>query len=226
MPDIDKINNVAVASISKLDSITFAHGQKVNNQDVSLVVDARSLISEQTFTNETTVCFDTSGSYPPENDIFMFQFINIHSDTDDVHFRFAGSQDTATPHNWATYWNMYQEEDGTDGDAAYVDASDTLLNASSTTANIAYKMGSVAHESLSGYLTMWGLREEVPRQQAKHWISKTSHHAEDNYHRYTQNTGIIIESGSYSNESIDQIDFSMSSGTFDGTIRLFGMALS
>jgi hypothetical protein len=38
MPDIDKINNVAVADIDKFQSTTFATGQKVNNQDVSLVI--------------------------------------------------------------------------------------------------------------------------------------------------------------------------------------------
>ena len=61
MLDIDKINNVAVADISKLDSITFADGQKVNNQDVSLVTDARVLIEAQTFTDESTVSFDSLG---------------------------------------------------------------------------------------------------------------------------------------------------------------------
>ena len=225
MPDIDKINNVAVADISKLDSITFADGQKVNNQDVSLVTDARVLISENVnFTNQTTVSFDTSGSYPPVYDTFIFQFINIHSDNDDVQFRFASS--VSDDYNFATYWNMYQEEDGTDGAAAYVDAQDTLLNANTPYAIIAYKMGSGATESLSGYLTMYGLHEEVPRQQSKVWMTKTSHHGEDNYHRYTQNSGRIIHDGDHSNDPIDQIDFSMSGGTFDGTIRLFGMALS
>ena len=225
MPDISKINNVEVANISKLDAVTFAHGQKVNNQSVALVTDARVLIQEEVdFTNETTVCFDTSGSYPPDYDVFMFQFINIHSNNNDVQFRFASS--VSTDYNWAVYWNMYQEEDGTDGAAGYVDAQDTLLNANTPYATIAYKMGSVGDESLSGYLTMYGLHEEVPRQQSKVWMTKTSHHGEDNYHRYTQNSGRIIHDGSNSNDSVDQIVFSMSGGTFDGTIRLFGMALS
>ena len=59
MPDIDKINNVAVADISKLDSITFADGQKVNNQSVSLVTDNHVLIEEQVgFTNQSTITFE------------------------------------------------------------------------------------------------------------------------------------------------------------------------
>ena len=59
MPDIDKINNVAVADISKLDSITFADGQKVNNQSVSLVTDNHVLIEEQVgYTNQSTITFE------------------------------------------------------------------------------------------------------------------------------------------------------------------------
>ena len=54
MPDIEKINNVAVADISKLDSITFADGQKVNNQDVSLITDAHVLITTVTVPEDSS----------------------------------------------------------------------------------------------------------------------------------------------------------------------------
>ena len=224
MPDIDKINNVAVASISKLDSITFANGQKDNNQSVALVTDARVLNQEETFTNQTTVSFDTSGSYPPDYDVFIFQFINIHSDNDAVTFRVASS--VAADYNWASFWIYYQNEAGSSAAHGYNDSYDTLLNANTPVANISYAMGNVAHEALSGYLYMYGLHEEVPRQMAKHWMTKTAQHSNGDYHIATHNHGIIVHDGSNSNDSIDQIDFSMSSGTFDGTIRLFGMALS
>ena len=222
---VDKVNTIAIASIEAINTRTDANIQALNGKEFTGVTDARVLLQQEVdFTGETTVCFDTSGSYPPDYDVFMFQFINIHSNTNDVQFRFASS--VADDYNWAVYWNMHQEEDGTDGAHEYVDAHDTLLNTNTPYATIAYKMGSVGDESLSGYLTMFGLHEEVPRQQSKVWISKTSHHAEDNYHRYTQNSGRIIHDGDNSNDSVDQIDFSMSSGTFDGTIRLFGMKLS
>ena len=224
MPDIDKINNVAVADISKLDSITFADGQKVNNQSVSLVTDARVLIQEETFTNETTVSFDTSGSYPPDYDVFIFQFINIHSDSDAVTFRFASS--VSSDYNWGNFWIYYQNEAGSSATQGYNDSYDTLLNSNTPLANISYAMGNVAHEALSGYMYMYGLHEEVPRQQAPIWLTKTAQHTNGDYHIATQNHGRIITSGTHSNNSIDQIDFSMSTGTFDGTIRLFGMALS
>ena len=225
MPDIEKINNVAVADISKLDSITFADGQKVNNQDVSLITDARELIQAQTFTDESTVSFDTSASTVGNFDVFLFQFINIHSDSDAVTFRFASSD--SSDYNWASFWIYYQNEAGSSATGDYNDSYDTLLNANTPLANISYAMGNVAHEALSGYLTMHGLHENSStRQQAKHWMSQTAQHSNGDYHIATHNHGIIVHDGTNSNDSIDQIDFSMSSGTFDGTIRLFGMALS
>ena len=81
MPDIEKINNVAVADISKLDSITFADGQKVNNQDVALVTDGMVLIQEQTASNAASLTFATG--IDDTYDMFMFQFVNIHAHTGD-----------------------------------------------------------------------------------------------------------------------------------------------
>ena len=222
MPDIDKINNVAVADISKLDSITFADGQKVNNQDVSLVTDARVLIEAQTFTDESTVSFDSRGgsSYMAH----LFQFINIHSDNNDVQFRFASN--VSDDHQWANFVEIKHNEPGTDDTSwAYDDSHDVLLNASTKEANLAAGLGSVATESLSGYLYIYGLNN-TPLQHGKQWYSRTSHHSEDDYNVFTINQGIIVHDGSNGNDAISQIDFTMSGGTFDGTIRCFGMALA
>jgi len=223
MPDIEKINNVAVADISKLDSITFADGQKVNNQDVSLATDARVLIEEQTFTNQTTVSFDSLGGTTYQ--YHMFQLINIHADTNDVQFRFASS--VSDDYNWSSFWEYKHNEAGSDdGSHQYAADYDTLLNADDPLANIGRALGNVADESLSGYVYMWGLADEVPRQHAKHWVAITSMHSQFNYHLAGRHHGILVHDGSNSNDSVDQIDFTMSSGTFDGTIRLFGMVLS
>ena len=71
MPDIAKINNVAVADISKLDSITFADGQKVNNQSVSLITEAHTLISSQDAGGATSVTFSSLGS----TDVLIFDIV-------------------------------------------------------------------------------------------------------------------------------------------------------
>ena len=222
MPDISKINNVEVANISKVDSITFAHGQKVNNQDVSLAVDARALIEAKTFTDQSTVSFTSLGG--SSYNVLMFQFINIHPDTDDVQFRFASAE--SNDYQWANFVEIKHNETGTDDTSwAYDDSHDVLLNASTKEANLAAGLGSVAPESLSGYLYIYGLNN-TPLQHGKQWYSRTSHHSEDDYNVFTINQGIIVHDGSNGNDAISQIDFTMSGGTFDGTIRCFGMALA
>ena len=82
MPDIEKINNVAVADISKLDSITFADGQKVNNQDVSLVTDAMTLLGTVTGSNVTSISVNDSTldiGISSTYDMYIFEVINAHS---------------------------------------------------------------------------------------------------------------------------------------------------
>jgi hypothetical protein len=222
-----KVNSIAIASIAKINGQTDADLAKINGEEfTSALPDARELIQEEVnFTNETTVSFDTSVSTAGNFDYFMFQFINIHSDSDAVTFRFASSD--SSDYNWASFWIYYQNEAGSSASGGYNDSYDTLLNANTPLANISYAMGDVAHEALSGYLTMYGLQENSSsRQQAKHWFSQTAQHSNGDYHIATHNHGIIVHDGTNANDSIDQIDFSMSSGTFDGTIRLFGMQLS
>ena len=225
MPDISKINNVEVANISKVDSITFAHGQKVNNQDVSLAVDARALIEAKTFTDQSTVSFTSLGG--SSYNVLMFQFINIHPDTDDVQFRFASAE--SNDYQWANFVELKHNETGTDdGSVAYAADYDTLLNANTNIANLGRALGGSSSnptESLSGYLHIFGCNN-APAALAKNWYSNISMHSEFNYHLNAINQGIIVHDGSSGSDAITQIDFTMSSGTFDGTIRLFGLALS
>jgi hypothetical protein len=222
LPDIEKINNVAVASISKLDAVTFAHGQKVNNQDVSLVTDARTLIEAKTFADQSTVSFTSLGG--SSYNVHLFQFINIHADSDDVQFRFAS--DEGNDYQVATFMEFKQNETGTTAGAAqYAADYDTLLNANTNIANIGRALGDDGTESFSGYLTMTGLNN-APFAHTKHWYTSTSMHSEFNWHLHTHASGAIVHDGTSGTDAVTQIDFTMSTGTFDGTIRLFGMALA
>jgi len=221
MPDIEKINNVAVADISKLDSITFAHGQKVNNQDVSLVTDNHVLISDGggAFTNQSTVTF-ASLEQDTYNHI-MFQFINIHTDTDDKNFRFAstdGNDDQLT-----TNWYMWNEEDGSSDGSEYSAGEDVDLDDGNPIAILQRSLGSAADESASGFLWLYGLDND--NSYVKHWHSRFTSKSNGNPLQYgTQTSGAILENGGTATE-ITGIEFTMESGgNFDGTIKLFGLA--
>tara|TARA_Y100000310_G_scaffold207318_1_gene207814 strand:+ start:178 stop:834 length:657 start_codon:yes stop_codon:yes gene_type:complete len=216
MPDIDKINNVAVADISKIDSITFADGQKVNNQDVSLVADAHTLIDEDvTFSNQTTISY--ASLLESTYNAHMFEFINLHSDNDDVYFRF--STNDSSNHQLATFWEMWHNEDDTDADQDYNVDFDTLISESDQYATLARGLGAdVADEAASGFLWIYGLNDT---SHAKLWFSVMSSKGQDDTHYGFETAGWIYNSGL---DAITQIDFSMSGGTFDGTIKVFGLA--
>jgi hypothetical protein len=98
LPDISKINNVAVADISKLDSITFAHGMKVNNQDVSLITDAHTLISTHTV-DAACGCIDITSGIDSTYDVYEFRFENMHPANDMLFSRFQVNADGLTGFN-------------------------------------------------------------------------------------------------------------------------------
>ena len=221
MPDIDKINNVAVADISKLDSITFADGQKVNNQDVSLVTDAHTLISDGggAFTNQSTVTFSSLAQTTYNH--LMFQFINIHTDTDDKNFRFASTD--ANDDQLTTNWYMWNTEDGASDGTEYSATEDVELNDGNPIAILQRSLGSAADESASGFLWLYGLDND--NSYVKHWHSRFTSKSNGTPLQYgTHASGAILENGSSATE-ITGIEFTMESGgNFDGTIKLFGLA--
>ena len=224
MPDIEKINNVAVASISKLDSITFAHEQKVNNQDVSLVTDNHVLIAENVgFSNQSTVTFSSL-----EQDTYnalMFQFINIHADTNDADFRFASTE--SDDYQNTTYHNTYHDESDSEADHEYDSTNDVSLGSGGSAsneqaeANLNRNNGDVSDEAASGWLWIYGLDND--HSLVKQWYSVFSTKSQDDKHFGTQTGGSILHDGT-STQAITGIEFTMSSGTFDGTIKLFGLA--
>jgi hypothetical protein len=186
LPNIDKINNVAVASISKVDAVTFAHGQKVNNQDVSLVQDNHVLIEEQVaFSNQSTITFDEleQGTY----NALMFQFINIHADTNDADFRFASTE--SDDYVNSTYHNTYHDEADTEADHEYDSTNDVELNDDSAIALLNRNNGDVSDESASGWMWIYGLDND--HSLVKQWYSVFSTKSQDDKHFGTQTGGVF-----------------------------------
>ena len=154
MPDIEKINNVAVADISKLDSITFADGQKVNNQSVSLVTDAHTLIATATSDGSDSSLGFTSG-IDSTYDVYEFIFTNIHGQTDAANFVFqvnasggSGFNETIT----STFFNAYHTESGgpsLEYDEGYDQAQGTGYQV------LARDVGTDNDQNASGILTLY-----------------------------------------------------------------------
>lgn len=218
MPDISKINNVEVANISKLDSITFADGQKVNNQSVSLVTDAHTFISSQTASSSSSLSF-TSG-IDSTYDVYEWHFINMHPATDGVEFSFQVNADGASGFNetiTSSVARMYTDYTNTYKSFAYRTGTD---QAQGTAYQKMTEYTSNENDSgVGGVLTLYAPSSTT---YVKHFMLTTT----DMYDSTSLST---FYTGGYINttSAIDEIDFKFSSGNIDsGEIRMYGVATS
>jgi len=222
LPDISKINNVAVADISKLDSITFADGQKVNNQSVSLVTEAHTLIATATASSSATLEF-TSG-IDSTYDVYEFHFVNIHAGTDSDAFGFQFNADGASGYDEAitsTFFKAEHDEgDSSTGLSYHTPSDQATTDGNGTYQRLTYDMENDADEAFSGVLTLY---DPSSTTFVKHFVAKGNYI--HNSGKYSQNT---FAAGYINTTSaIDEISFKMESGNIDsGEIKMYGMAKS
>lgn len=227
MPDISKINNVAVADISKLDSITFADGQKVNNQSVSLVTDAHTLIATATSDGSDASLGFTSG-IDSTYDVYEFHFTNIHPETNNVNFLFqvndSGDEGGAYDESpiTSTFISSYQKEDNANAHPSsgfiYEPESDIANAASYVPINL-YVAAAVDDESLSGVLRLFAPHSNT---FVKHFICDTNAYTNGDYSRRSLVAGFINDT-----TPITQINFKFSSDEIQGgNIKMYGVAKS
>jgi len=218
LPDIAKINNVEVANISKLDSITFADGMKVNNQDVSLATEAHTLIATATASASSTLSF-TSG-IDSTYDAYEFRFTNMHPATNGVDFRFqvnaagaSGFNETMT----TTVFRAAHDEADSATTLTYQTSDDQAQGTGYQ--SIGNYGGNDNDQAVSGVLTLYAPSSTT---YVKHFTARaTDHMAHDQ-------AGDFFVAG-YINvtAAIDEISFAMSSGNIDaGTIKMYGVATS
>ena len=216
MPDISKINNVAVADISKLDSITFAHGMKVNNQDVSLITDAHTLIATATASASATLSFTTG--IDSTYDAYEFRYENIHPATDAAIFGFQVNAAGASGFNeviTSTAFDAYHHESDTAAVLGYRTAGDQAQGTAYQ--RITLDVGNDNDQSASGILTLYAPSSTT---YVKHFTSNANGANPD------QNTVNEYTAG-YINvtTAIDEISFKFSSGNIDaGQIKMYGIA--
>jgi hypothetical protein len=175
------------------------------------------LLSTQTASNSATISF-TSG-LDSTYDEYTFKFIDIHPRTNDVLFTFNGSTDSGSNYNvtkTTTFFATYHNESDVNTDLSYGSSYD--LAQSTSFQNITREIGSGADESAVGSLTLFNPSSTT---YVKHFI----------------NVGQIYQTGGttfnnymagYCNttSAVNAIQFKMSSGNFDGIIKLYGVKKS
>lgn len=192
---LTKLNNKAVANVT---SIPVALGDMV-------------LVSSATASASATIDFSL-GNYKE----YQFYFVNIRPDTDSINFEFNLSTDNGSNYNiikTSTAFTALHNEDDALTSLAYDTGRD--LAQSTSFQRISISLGNGSDESLSGYLQLFNPSSTT---YVKHFISTTN-----NYENGNRSIQVNVAGYANTTSALTNIKFQMSSGTFSGTILMYGV---
>ena len=175
------------------------------------------LLSTQTASNSATISFTTG--LDSTYDAYEFHFIEIHPRTDQVNFTFNMSTDSGSNYNvtkTTSYFSTYHNEADTGTQLAY----DTNYDLAQSTAFqiIVEVIGNGADENACGTLQLYNPSSTT---YVKHFISNLNTLT---YHDYSFSSYVAGYGNTTS--AVNAIQFKMSSGNFDGVIKLYGVKKS
>ena len=172
------------------------------------------LLDTNTFSGASSSAFTTliDSTY----DVYKFTWNATNPATDAVFFQFNGSSDNGSNYNVVKTTSSYQVihyEDNTSYSLAY-SAGDDLAQ-STNYQYLATSVGNGADECTAGELYLFAPSSTT---YVKHFYSKDSH-------THSSNAAQSLYIGGYFNttSAINAIDFKMSSGNMDGTIKMYGL---
>ena len=172
-------------------------------------------LAKATLTDHSTVTFDglSSGDF----DIYRFQFVNIHAETDNANFQWQGNASGQTGFNETLstiVFNTYQNESDSSTEMNQSTAHDRTQT--TTYAPLAISCSSDSDHSLVGFLELYA---PASTTYVKHFYARTQVLNADNRCDDVYIAGYINDTN-----AIDEISFKMSSGNFDGVIQMYGIA--
>ena len=177
---------------------------------------ALNLITTSSFTNQTSVAFTTqlTSTY----DVYIFKFIDINPSTDNQRFEFQVNASGQTGYNetiTSTFFYTRHSEADTNASLTYYTGGDQAQGTSYQ--NLGWVSNDADH-SLVGDLHLFSPSNTT---YVKHFYSRTT---------WNNDTDGLMDGfiGGYINvtAAITGIDFKIQAGTFDGTIKLYGISKS
>ena len=173
------------------------------------------LLNTSTASGASSVSFTDLTGYK----IFKFVFIDANPVTDAVHFTFQTSTDGGSNYNTTlttTAFRTYHRENDAAASLDYVTGED---QAQGTAYQIlAYGIGNDADQSCAGELHLFNPSSTT---YVKHFYSRSNRYFSSGS---GDGTGDSFFAGYFNTTSaINAIDFKMSSGNFDGTIKQYGL---
>ena len=189
--------------------------QNITAVPASVPSGALVLLSTQTASSSASLSF-TSG-IDSTYDSYVFKFIDIHPQTDNVNFQFNLSTDSGSNYNvtkTTTFFRAGHNEADTDSGLEYATSSDLAQSTSEQLLN--ENLGADGDQSCTGTLTLFNPSSTT---YVKHFISVV------NSYRFNNQTQQAFVAG-YGNttSAINAIRFQMSSGNIDdGIIKMYGV---
>ena len=176
---------------------------------------AMTLITTNTESGDATSDF-TSG-IDSTYKLYIFKFLDLGPATNSVEFQFNGSIDAGSNYNvtkTTTYFSVHHQEDDGDAGLNYRTADD--LGQRTDFQILTTAIGGESDESAAGILHLFSPSSTT---YVKNFYATMNSYFSNNYifHQYT--AGYINDT-----TAIDEIQFKMSSGNFDGVIQLFGIS--
>ena len=197
-----KYNNNSISSVTALDSIASGSLVLLATNNIT------SGVSSSSFTSNIDSTYDT----------YIFKFINIHPQTDNVFFNYNFSTDGGSNYNvtkTTTYFTAEHGQDGTGANLAYNASADL---AQST--NYQYMFVNTASENDQSVAATMYLFNPSSTTFVKHFMTVS---VGDSTPDYVYN----IRTAGYCNttSAVNAVDFKMSSGNIDsGIIKMYGIA--
>jgi len=173
------------------------------------------LISSQTASGDSAISF-TSGITSTYGE-YIFRFYNINPATDDEDFTFQGSIDGGSNYNvtmTTTAFRATHSEADDSAEATYQAAKDQAQGTAFQ--KLFTTLGSGADESLAGELILWNPSSTT---YVKHFMARTIGYEAANAATDFYVAGYFNDA----DDDINAIQFKMSSGNFDGTIKMWGV---
>ena len=182
-----------------------------------------TLIKTITASNASTTSFvDGSSSVVFDNTypVYMVKLINIHNDTSDKYLQINFSADTGSNYNVAkqsSVFNAYHKEDGAAQALQYETSMD--LDGDSTGAQrLTAGQHNAADTGHSGTIFIFNPSSTT---FVKNFISDISTTGYDGSNEYNYHT--FVAGYCNTTSAIDAFQFSINSGTHDGTFKLYGI---
>ena len=188
----------------------------------SVSLGAMTHLKTITASNASTTSFvDGSSSVVFDNTypIYMIKLINIHNDTSDKYLQFNFSADTGSNYNvtkTTTGFDAYHKEDGT-ASALQYEASIDLAQGTGAQ-RLTAGQHNAADTGHSGTILIFNPSSTT---FAKHFIADISTTGYDGSNEY--NYHMYIAGYCNTTSAVDAVQFSINSGTHDGTFKLYGI---